>query len=385
MKEKLWTGRYIHSLLLVFGVSFGVMLIHSVVAIYGTTLASSAVVGGYMITVFQIASMMTRFAVKPLSEKYSNKQLLLFGVALSIIASVGYCTTTSIPVFFIFRAIHAFGFSLGLTCATAMSTECIPQSRLSEGLGFTASATTLSSAIGPMAAVGILGTDYTNWKSLFVCITVVSVLTFTGSVIFKYAQKKREPVKNKEVTAKKKTSYRGLVVAAVFLFAGITQSAINGYLTSFAKEMNLGNISLYFTLMAVFTLGVRFFSVKIQAKVGMRRLLYISALTMGASVFAIAFARSAAVIILLAIPFGVGMGLLFPIFNYRILRTVDATQHAFGASIYYCALDIAYGIGGFMWGYVAQGMGSNTVFVIAGSLILVMLVLDTIIYKKWDL
>ena len=385
MKEKLWTGRYIHSLLLVFGVSFGVMLIHSVVAIYGTTIASSAVVGGYMITVFQIASMLTRFTVKPLSEKYTNKQLLLFGAALTIIASVGYCTTTSIPVFFIFRALHAFGFSLGLTCATAISTECIPQSRLSEGLGFTASATTLSSALGPMTSIAILGEGYTNWQSLFVTIAIVSAVTLAGSVVFKYTQKKREPVPNREVIDKTKSSYKGLIVAAVFLFAGITQSAINGYLTSFAKEMNLGNISLYFTIMAVFTLGVRFFSVKIQEKVGMRNLLYISALIMGASVFALAFAKSAAMVIVLAIPFGIGIGLLFPIFNYRILRTVDVTQHAFGASIYYCSLDIAYGIGGFTWGYVAQGMGSSTVFVIAGSLILVMLVLDTIIYKKWDL
>ncbi|MBE5956365.1 MAG: MFS transporter [Lachnospiraceae bacterium] len=385
MKEKLWTGRYIHSLLLVFGVNVGVMLLHSVVAVYGTTLAASTVVGGYMITAFQVSAMLTRFVVKPLSERYTNKQLLLFGVIMTIIAGIGYCTTTSIPVFLIFRALHAFGFSLGLTCATAISTECIPHTRLSEGLGFTASASTLGTAIGPMVAIEILGDGYTNWQSLFICIVIVSVITLIGSVIFKYTQRKREPGQQREVLDKKKTSYKGLIVAGVFMFAGITQSAINGYLTSFAKEMNLGNISLYFTVMAVFTLGVRFVSVKVQEKIGMRMLVYISALSMGLGVFGVAFARSAAFVILMAVPFGIGMGFLYPIFNYRILRTVDVTQHAFGASMYYCAMDIAYGIGGFMWGYVAQAIGSNMVFIIGGSLILVMLVLDTFIYKKWDL
>jgi len=385
MKEKLWTGRYIHSLLLVFGVNVGVMLLHSVVAVYGTTLAASTVVGGYMITAFQVSAMLTRFVVKPLSERYTNKQLLLFGVIMTIIAGIGYCTTTSIPVFLIFRALHAFGFSLGLTCATAISTECIPHTRLSEGLGFTASASTLGTAIGPMVAIEILGDGYTNWQSLFICIVIVSVITLIGSVIFKYTQRKREPGQQREVLDKKKTSYKGLIVAGVFMFAGITQSAINGYLTSFAKEMNLGNISLYFTVMAVFTLGVRFVSVKVQEKIGMRMLVYISALSMGLGVFGVAFARSAAFVILMAVPFGIGMGFLYPIFNYRILRTVDVTQHAFGASMYYCAMDIAYGIGGFMWGYVAEAIGSNMVFIIGGSLILVMLVLDTFIYKKWDL
>ena len=385
MKEKLWTGRYIHSLLLVFGVNVGVMLLHSVVAVYGTTLAASTVVGGYMITAFQVSAMLTRFVVKPLSERYTNKQLLLFGVIMTIIAGIGYCTTTSIPVFLIFRALHAFGFSLGLTCATAISTECIPHTRLSEGLGFTASASTLGTAIGPMVAIEILGDGYTNWQSLFICIVIVSVITLIGSVIFKYTQRKREPGQQREVLDKKKTSYKGLIVAGVFMFAGITQSAINGYLTSFAKEMNLGNISLYFTVMAVFTLGVRFVSVKVQEKIGMRMLVYISALSMGLGVFGVAFARSAAFVILMAVPFGIGMGFLYPIFNYRILRTVDVTQHAFGASMYYCSMDIAYGIGGFMWGYVAEAIGSNMVFIIGGSLILVMLVLDTFIYKKWDL
>ena len=88
MKEKLWTGRYIHSLLLVFGVNVGVMLLHSVVAVYGTTLAASTVVGGYMITAFQISATLTRFVVKPLSERYTNKQLLIFGVIMTIIAGL---------------------------------------------------------------------------------------------------------------------------------------------------------------------------------------------------------------------------------------------------------------------------------------------------------
>ena len=143
---------------------------------------------------------------------------------------------------------------MGLTCATAISTECIPHTRLSEGIGFTASASTLGTAIGPMVAIEILGEGYTNWQSLFIAIVIVSAITLVGSFLFKYTQKKQEESKTGAAIAKKKTSYKGLIVAAVFMFAGITQSAINGYLTSFAKEMNLGNISLYFTVMAIATL-----------------------------------------------------------------------------------------------------------------------------------
>ena len=54
MEERLWTKKYLFSLLLVFGVNMGYALLNSVMAIYGSVLTSSSVVGGYMITVFTL-------------------------------------------------------------------------------------------------------------------------------------------------------------------------------------------------------------------------------------------------------------------------------------------------------------------------------------------
>ena len=56
MEERLWTKKYLFSLLLVFGVNMGYALLNSVMAIYGSVLTSSSVVGGYMITVFTLSA-----------------------------------------------------------------------------------------------------------------------------------------------------------------------------------------------------------------------------------------------------------------------------------------------------------------------------------------
>ena len=61
MEERLWTKKYLFSLLLVFGVNMGYALLNSVMAIYGSVLTSSSVVGGYMITVFTLSALIYPF------------------------------------------------------------------------------------------------------------------------------------------------------------------------------------------------------------------------------------------------------------------------------------------------------------------------------------
>lgn len=63
MEERLWTKKYLFSLLLVFGVNMGYALLNSVMAIYGRVLTSSSVVGGYMITVFTLSALFIRLLI----------------------------------------------------------------------------------------------------------------------------------------------------------------------------------------------------------------------------------------------------------------------------------------------------------------------------------
>ena len=72
MEERLWTKKYLFSLLLVFGVNMGYALLNSVMAIYGSVLTSSSVVGGYMITVFTLSALFIRLFIKKLNEKINK-------------------------------------------------------------------------------------------------------------------------------------------------------------------------------------------------------------------------------------------------------------------------------------------------------------------------
>ena len=69
MEERLWTKKYLFSLLLVFGVNMGYALLNSVMAIYGSVLTSSSVVGGYMITVFTLSALFIRLFIKNEKQK----------------------------------------------------------------------------------------------------------------------------------------------------------------------------------------------------------------------------------------------------------------------------------------------------------------------------
>ena len=235
MKEKLWTKEYLFSLLLVFGVNMGYALLNSVIAIYGTVLTSSSVMGGYMITVFTISALFVRLFIKKLNEKFSNKVLLIFGLCLTVIASIGYCLANDIVTFLIFRMIHGFGFGISLTCATAISNEYVPSSRLSEGVGFTSSANTIANAIGPTIALEILGEKYTNFFTLFAVLLIISAVIL-GLSLFVKSNTKAQKVNNEH------QSYSGVIIACLFFLATFCQGAVNSFLTSYTKELNFGNI-----------------------------------------------------------------------------------------------------------------------------------------------
>ena len=102
MEERLWTKKYLFSLLLVFGVNMGYALLNSVMAIYGSVLTSSSVVGGYMITVFTLSALFIRLFIKKLNEKINNKNLLIIGFLLTIIAARGYCFSKNVYLFLLF-------------------------------------------------------------------------------------------------------------------------------------------------------------------------------------------------------------------------------------------------------------------------------------------
>ena len=375
MEERLWTKKYLFSLLLVFGVNMGYALLNSVMAIYGSVLTYSSVVGGYMITVFTLSALFIRLFIKKLNEKINNKNLLIIGLLLTIIAAIGYCFSKNIYLFLLFRIIHGLGLGISLTCATAISNEYVPASRLSEGVGFTSSANTIANATGPTIALAILGKKYTNFISLFLLLLVISLITFCFSFFIKSSTKSN-------VDKKEKQSYKGIIICMVFFLATFSQGAVNNYLTSYTKDLGLGNIGLFFTITAVVTFISRFFSKRTQDFFGMRKLSFILTLIMAASVFMISLIKNETQLFLLAIPCGLATGLLFPIFNYRIIQTVNASQFAFATSIYYCGLDIGYGLSAIAWGYVAQYFGYHVIYVLAALLLMVMAMIDQIVYKK---
>ena len=76
---------------------------------------------------------------------------------------------------------------------------------------------------------------------------------------------------------------------------------------------------------------------------------------------------------------------LFPIFNFRIIQTVLPSQFAFAISIYYCGVDIGYGVGAVVWGYVGQYLGYQAIFYLAAITLIIMLLADQFIYQKFKI
>lgn len=327
----------------------GNALLNSVMAVYGENLTSSGIIGGYLVSIFTITALIGRLFIKKLNERFSSKALLVASMVMTVVAAAGYVFTSDIHLFMFFRGIHGIAFGVGLTCSTAISNEGVPEARLSEGVGYTSAANTVASAIGPTIALSILGKDYHGFANLFLCMLVIAV-TFTFLSLF-LTDNSKVAMQNRNVV---KTSYIGIILAGIMMLGPFAQGTVNVFLTSYARKIGLGNVGPFFTIVALVALISRIFWGKIQEKWTPRQLTYIGIILFGLSIMFLSQVKSLYLLYSIAIPYGFAIGILYPIYNYRIVKTVDLSQIAFATSIYYCSADIGFAIGATCGGWIAN-------------------------------
>lgn len=204
---------------------------------------------------------------------------MVASMVMTVVAAAGYVFTSDIHLFMFFRGIHGIAFGVGLTCSTAISNECVPEARLSEGVGYTSAANTVASAIDPTIALSILGKDYHGFANLFLCMLVIAV-TFTFLSLF-LTDNSKVAMQNRNVV---KTSYIGIILAGIMMLGTFAQGTVNVFLTSYARKIGLGNVGPFFTIVALVALISRIFWGKIQEKWTPRQLTYIGIILFGLSI-----------------------------------------------------------------------------------------------------
>jgi predicted MFS family arabinose efflux permease len=267
----------------------------------------------------------------------------------------------------------------------------VPKSRLAEGIGYFGLYGTLAGAIAPGVALGIVGEGkISDFQLLFFISSGVCVMSMVFDCFITYERRQKKasaqeretgeaPARAEPCAPLPKTflgfEYTVFLPMAVLIILFFASSSVNTFLTLFAKERGLGNIGLYYTINAVGLFLSRILFGRLTDRRGADIVVIPGTLGIVACLALIPFVRSMPLLCVIALPYGLASGAVFPSINSMIFKRSSPQRRGTASAAYFAAIDIGFALGGLVFGMLADSIGYGALYWISAGLSLLALVL----------
>lgn len=357
--EKLWTADFVLITLASFFLFFGFQMLLPTLPVYMQDLGGDNTAVGLIIGIFTIFALVARPIVGAVMGD-SKKGWLLAGLLLCFVVISGYHWTTSVMLLLLARCVHGLGWGVVTVTSGTLAADVIPAARRGEGIGYFGLASTLAMALAPAIGLGILNGSWQMPGVIFVAAasTVASLLCALG------VKRNRSHADVHTANADRpqpKPSFRSqlfepkaLFPSLLGLLIGVVYGGIVSFITLFGKEVNIGNVGLFFTLNAVCLLIVRLISGRLFDRKGHVWVILPGSILMAASLIVLSYADSLTTLAISAVLFGFGFGAVQPSLQAWILNRVEPAQRGPANATFYSMFDLGIGGGAMLLGRLAE-------------------------------
>lgn len=169
--------------------------------------------------------------------------------------------------------------------------------------------------------------------------------------------------------------YRSVRIATIMLLAGFSYSVVIAFLQTYANDEGFGNaasVSFMVFAMMMMLLG-RLFLGRIQDAYGDNIVMYPLILSFTGSLGLIWLAPAGWVVVLAAIPAGLGFGSLFPCVQAIAVTLAGPARAALAVSTFFIMLDVGTGLGPVVLGSFTPAIGLRGVYLVGAALMVVAL------------
>lgn len=371
MSDRLFTARF----LIMFGYTFTVFTSlfqllpvapYRVLALGGST-ATAGLFHGFL----TFSSALTGPVTGAIADRLGHRPVLIAVSILLALFTLSYAFITDYHVMLAIVIVHGSVWSALLAASGAYMTATIPASRRAEGLSYWGMATVIS--IGAAPAIGFWVYHF-GWFVL--CMELAALNLLMAAIAWALPDDRREA---EALAVEARTSapvrvgtfIRSHVEWRVFWLAITTALVAFGYgaLTSFsslfADELGIQPRSLFLSVMAVTTVLGRLSVGRAIDNIGPRRVLVPCLMITAAGLLILGFAQGAGMLMLAALVYGAGFGLMHPAFTSYVIGHVPSHRRgaAFGAML--AAFDTGIGAGASLLGVIIHAYGFRVAFTIA--------------------
>ncbi|WHY66122.1 MFS transporter [Neobacillus sp. SuZ13] len=383
-KPKLWTKNFISISLSNFFLFLTFYVLLVTLPIYAIQeFDSNASQAGLMTTVFLISAIISRPVAGQWLEKSGHKKVLLTALIVFSGASLLYFFPKTIMGFLAIRLLHGVGFGMATTAVGAIVADLIPISRRGEGMGYFIMSTNMAMVLGPF--IGLTAIQQWGAETLFIISVIVAFgALITGlSVKVKGTEETVLPIVQSTFSFKNLIEPSAVPIAIVGGFLAIVYSALLSFVSVFATEIHLAEVSsLFFVVYAIVLLISRPFTGKWLDLYGPNVIVFPSILLFAIGMFVLSQSGSALSFLLSAGMIGLGWGTLFPTFQTIAIQDAAPRKRGLATATFLSIYDIGIAFGSFVVGLAAAKMDYSSLYFFSSFYVLIGIILYYFLHTR---
>lgn len=356
---RLWTQQFAYSLVSGFGLYLGYQGLIVLTPYYVATSGSGDSTTGLVTGATMLAAATMPLAMAGLLARYDARVLLLASMLLLAVPSFLNALTTDAVVVTVLHFVRGLGFGIAATgCGTVVS-MLAPPARRGAAMGWWGLTGGTTTVVGPSA--GLFLADAFGFDAVFVLMGLLTLLTALPILSLKpIPPVVADGSASGILWALRRVSL--VLPFLVFAFAAFAYGAILTFAPLYLSSASLGSSAVFFLVLGAVFAVFRLIGGTIVDRIGAGRVFPASLALAGAALVLLASAPSTEVALAAAFVFGVGFGITATTTQVILVSRVSREGYGTANALFAVAFNGGIGVGGTLFGAVAQAAGYAAMF-----------------------
>nr|WP_317399020.1 MFS transporter [uncultured Gemmiger sp.] len=351
--EKIWNRRFILLFITNLLVLAAFYASIPIIPIYCQEIGITGSKIGIVLTAMSVATILFRPVAGYLLDNFNRYRVYLVFLALFCLSFPAFI---AFPIFGALIIIRLYMGAVYSVCGSATMTlagDVLPQKKVTEGISRFAFTVSIGMAAGPF--VGLQVQSHLSSKASFMTIfgITVAALVCVACCRIKYPKVQRKKFSIRD-------SIHGPALPFMFnmMFLMIPYGAVIAYSSIFAQEKGLSAFLPYFYICLVVGMLASKLSTQKMIDAGHHRVLVcISLVILVLTMASYLFLTTGGHLLVAGFFFGVGYGILQPLFQSFVTGTTPAPQRGVANATYMLSYDVGIGIGSLLMGCLQESIG----------------------------
>lgn len=375
---RLWTPSFWAAVVAMFGVSMVFITTMTYMALYAVErFGVQDAVAGFAASSFILGAALVRIVSGKYLDFIGRKRLLLIALIVFLACCLVYPLTWDFTSLVGLRLLHGMAFGGAGTALTASVVDLVPRARRSEGVGYFGAASTISTALGPLAAVqlsGMFGADAVFWF-----ISGASLVALGAVLLGRFPERTPTPEEHARrfrLSLSDVLDPDALPAALVLFLAASGYAGVVTFLNTALLERGMVTAaSLFFVAYAAGMLLVRLFAGRIQDTRGDNTVMLPLFALFILSLVMLAVAEHTWVVLAAGVLGGIGFGGITPALQVIGVTRARPERLGIATSTHYMMLDLGVAIGPVVFGLLIPLVGYTGMYLalaVTGTLAVVL-------------